>query len=291
MSAASSGVAPVNGSIGGTAARAPSVVELRRRRRTVEAERSQATKPPESGQSGTDGSVRFLEVERAHLHRAHLGHPLAHIIRRLNATIERLVGRLELEPGATVVDYGCADMAYRAMFGPSVTYLGADIPGNAEAQLEIAPDGTLPLADGSVDAVFSSQVLEHVGDPTRYLDECARVLRPGGRLLLTTHGIMVHHRDPVDYWRWTGEGLRHVVDRAGLQIVEFEGVMGLASTGLQLFQDATFPRLPRRLLRPYFAVMQGLVAAFDRQSDASRAENALVFALIAQKPTEGSPEL
>src|SRR3954451_9625060 len=191
MSAASSDDAPVNGSIGGTAARAPSVVELRRRRRTVEAERSQAPEPPESVQSGADdGSVRFLEVPRAHLHRPHLGHPLAHIIRQLNATIERLVGRLELPPGAPVVDFGCADMAYRPMFGPAVTYLGADIQGNAEAQLDIAPDGTLPLADASVDAVFSSQVLEHVGDPTLYLDECTRVLRPGGRLLLTTHGIM-----------------------------------------------------------------------------------------------------
>jgi hypothetical protein len=37
--------------------------------------------------------------------------------------------------------------------------------------------------------------------------------------------------------------------------------------------------------------MQGIVAAFDRQSSASRAENALVFALIAVKPAEPSAEV
>jgi SAM-dependent methyltransferase len=182
------------------------------------------------------------------------------------------------------VDYGCADMAYRDLFGPDVAYLGADLPGNPAAAIELRPDGTLPLAEGSVDAVFSSQVLEHVGDPGLYLAECARVLRPGGRLLLSTHGIMVWHRDPVDYWRWTGEGLQRVVTDAGLQVVRFEGVMGLAATGLQLFQDGTHHRVPRRLQRPYFALMQALVAAFDRQTPESRAENALVFAVVAVKP-------
>lgn len=228
--------------------------------------------------------ARFLDVPRSHLHRPHRGHPLAHIIRALHDALARLIDELPLAGGATVVDYGCADMAYRELFGDDVLYVGVDLPGNSAAQLEIRPDGTLPLGDGTADAVFSSQVLEHVADPTLYLSECERVLRPGGALLLSTHGIMVYHRDPVDYWRWTGEGLRRVVFQAGLRIVRFEGVMGLASTGLQLFQDGTYQRVPRPLQRCYLAIMQGLVAALDRQSRASRAENALVFALVAVKP-------
>jgi SAM-dependent methyltransferase len=227
---------------------------------------------------------RFLQTSRAHLRNPQWGHPLAHIIRELHDALARLVAGLDLPPGATVLDYGCADMAYRDLFGPDVVYLGADIPGNADAAIEILPDGTLPVGDESVDAVFSTQVLEHVEDPHRYLAECARVLRPGGKLLLSTHGIMVYHRDPVDYWRWTGEGLRRVVEQAGLRVAEFRGVMGLAATGLQLFQDGTQLRVPGRLRRPYFAVLQTLVALFDRQSDASRAENALVFALVAVRP-------
>ncbi len=59
--------------------------------------------------------------------------------------------------------------------------------------------------------MLSTQVLEHVTDPRLYLAECHRVLRPGGPLLLSTHGIMVYHPDPVDYWRWTGAGLQRAV--------------------------------------------------------------------------------
>jgi SAM-dependent methyltransferase len=45
---------------------------------------------------------------------------------------------------------------------------------------------TLPLADESVDVVANLQVIEHLWDQHGFLVECRRVLRPGGRLLVTT---------------------------------------------------------------------------------------------------------
>ena len=44
----------------------------------------------------------------------------------------------------------------------------------------------LPLRPSTVDVVVSLQVIEHLWDQRRFLAECARVLRPGGRLLITT---------------------------------------------------------------------------------------------------------
>jgi SAM-dependent methyltransferase len=44
----------------------------------------------------------------------------------------------------------------------------------------------LPVADDALDLVLSLQTLEHVWNQPRFLAECARVLRPGGRLALTT---------------------------------------------------------------------------------------------------------
>ncbi|BBY88120.1 class I SAM-dependent methyltransferase [Mycolicibacterium tokaiense] len=44
----------------------------------------------------------------------------------------------------------------------------------------------LPLPDASVDVVVNFQVIEHLWDQSQFVDECARVLRPGGLLLMST---------------------------------------------------------------------------------------------------------
>lgn len=211
-------------------------------------------------------------------------HRLAYIIRRLPVAIRELSAELELPGGGRILDYGCADVPYRGFFPREADYVTADLPGNPQALVEIAPDGSVPVEDGGFDAVLSTQVLEHVGDPALYLSECHRVLRPGGRMLLSTHGTMLYHPDPVDYWRWTCEGLRRIVGDAGFRIVRFEGIMGVTATGLQFTQDGLLGRLPRPLRPALCLVMQSLVALGDRlDGDESRNLNALVFALVATK--------
>lgn len=216
------------------------------------------------------------------LRRATPWHRMSHIVAELPRTIAAL--RTELGEPGRVLDYGCAELPYRHLFAPDVDYLAADLPGNPDATLHVAADGTVPVADRSVDVVLSTQVLEHVEDPGVYLAECARVLAPGGRLLLSTHGLMVYHPDPDDYWRWTCAGLRCAVERAGFTIVRFEGIMGLTATGLQLVQDAWYWRLPRPLRAPFALVMQTLAKLGDRlEPRDARQLNALVFALVAER--------
>ena len=55
----------------------------------------------------------------------------------------------------------------------------------------VEPDGTVPLGHGEVDLVWCSEVLEHVADTTSFLTEARRVLKPGGRILVTVpdHGV------------------------------------------------------------------------------------------------------
>lgn len=212
-------------------------------------------------------------------------HPLAHIIKLLPLSLAELARELDTSSGMRVLDYGCADLPYRHFFPADADYLAADLPGNPQATLDIDSDGSVAVDDASVDVVLSTQVLEHVGDPQAYLAECARVLRPGGQLLLSTHGIMVYHPDPDDYWRWTCAGLRRAVESAGLEVQRFEGVMGLGASGLQLFQDAVYGRLPRRLRAPFALVLQRLIALVDRlERRESKRKNALVFGLVARRP-------
>ncbi len=176
-------------------------------------------------------------------------------------------------------------MPYRHFFPEDAQYVAADLAGNPHASLELNPDATVPAAAGSFDAVVSTQVLEHVDDPGLYLSECLRVLRPGGRMLLSTHGVFVYHPDPDDYWRWTCAGLRRSVSAAGFEVEHFEGVIGLAATGLQLFQDAFYYQLPRVLRPPFALLMQSLIRVADRvKPQRGRHFDAQVFALIARKP-------
>lgn len=105
----------------------------------------------------------------------------------------------EAKPGERVVDLGCG----AGRFVAALREAGADPVGVeiADAALERARrnvpgadfrrfDGALPLGHGEADLVWCSEVLEHVPDTVGLLTDVRRVLRPGGRLLLTVpdHG-------------------------------------------------------------------------------------------------------
>lgn len=230
----------------------------------------------------------FRRADRAALRAAPASSRLGYIQRRLPEAIAVAVAELGLRATSRVLDFGCADQPYRALLPAGAEYLGADLPGNPAASITIGADGRLPLPEASVDAVLSTQVLEHVTDPAVYLAECHRVLKPGGVLLLSTHGIMVYHPDPDDYWRWTCAGLRRAVAQSGLVVRSQRGVMGLTATGLQLLQDGLFGRIHPRLRGMLTRIMQVLVRLADRaETDESRALNALVFVVVAEKPGPG----
>lgn len=217
------------------------------------------------------------------VHDTSLSSPFAHVAERMEAVLADLVDAVGPLAGSTVVDFGCAERPYRSFFADA-RYLGADLPGNDAADLEIDRAGRVPVEDGSVDLVFSSQVLEHVDDPVGYLAECHRMLRPGGSLVLSTHGVMYLHRDPTDYWRWTCDGLDKVVTDAGFVVQELRGVLGLVGASLQLLQSGVALKVPRRLRRAVVVVFQLLIKASDRYtSETSRRENGLVLEVRATK--------
>lgn len=72
----------------------------------------------------------------------------------------------------------------------------------------------IPIDDGSVDAVLCTEVLEHVKDPVIVIKELSRIIRPGGRLLLTAPFCSLTHMAPFYYTNgfsrfWYQEHLSH----------------------------------------------------------------------------------
>ncbi|HEX7134476.1 MAG TPA: methyltransferase domain-containing protein [Iamia sp.] len=211
--------------------------------------------------------------------------PFAYVARQLRRCVRDLIADAALGPAPVVLDYGADDAPYRRHLPRGADYRSADLAGNPRADVEIRPDGTLPVDDDTVDLVLSTQVLEHVDDPALYLSECTRVLRPGGSLVLTTHGIMYIHRDPQDYWRWTCDGLEKVARQAGLEVTRSVGVLGLVPAGLQLVQVGLARKLPRFVLAPLFLLFQALIAVTDLgYNEGGRREFGLVIGILATKP-------
>ncbi len=105
-----------------------------------------------------------------------------------------------VRPGDRVLDVGCGDGYFTAVLAEiGARPVGADV---AEAALErarerhaegdyvrILPHGPWPFGDAAFDVVWAGEVLEHVADTERWLNEARRVLRPGGTLLITTPNV------------------------------------------------------------------------------------------------------
>lgn len=115
-----------------------------------------------------------------------------------------------------VLDIGCGQKPYYPYFAAHVDeYVGVDFDAdNPMADLHAAVED-LPVADGSFEVVLCTQVLEHAGDPDQAVSELFRVTAPGGRVLVSTHGVQVYHPSPVDHWRWTHTGLELLFRRNG----------------------------------------------------------------------------
>lgn len=129
-----------------------------------------------------------------------------------------------LEPFARQVrgrlfDYGSGGAPYRRLFQGVTDYVRADVTPGPQVDRLLDADGRTSEPDAAYDAVLSTQVLEHVADPALYLRECRRLLRPGGEMLLTTHGMYEEHGCPYDFTRWTGRGLVRLVEGAGLEVL------------------------------------------------------------------------
>jgi SAM-dependent methyltransferase len=153
-----------------------------------------------------------------------------------------MLARLDaLGAGAVVVDLGCssgyllADL--RAAY-PGATLVGLDLVAAGlrrahvivpDARLVQADACRLPLADASVDAAVSANLLEHVADDARALTEIARVLRPGARAVLAVPagpGLYDYYDRFLGHQRRYARGeLAAKARAAGLEVVE-DGYLG-----------------------------------------------------------------
>ena len=95
--------------------------------------------------------------------------------RLLRKVMQRLATSV---PNGQILDVGCGYQPYRCLFGNS-RYLGLDL--SLERRPTVVGDARfLPFKDGAFDGIICSEVLEHVFEKEKVLEEIRRVLRPKG---------------------------------------------------------------------------------------------------------------
>lgn len=88
---------------------------------------------------------------------------------------------------------------------------------------DILCDATnIPVADNTFDGAVITEVLEHVSNPEKMLEEARRIIKPGGQVLITVPFLYPQHADPYDYGRYTESYWRQLADRLKFEIAKLE---------------------------------------------------------------------
>lgn len=213
----------------------------------------------------------------------------------VEAVIERSVAEFSetLPEGARVLDAGAGESRHRAAFA-HCAYVAVDLAVGDEAwdygEIDCIGDlGAIPLASNSFDAALNVVVLEHLPRPDLALAEIARVLKPGGRLLLIAPQQWEVHQAPHDYFRFTRYGLEELCRRAGLLLDSIDPIGGYFSLlarrlagALNFFQGGA-----RWLVFPFVAATIIPAALLIPSLDFldSKKDFTLAYRCIARKPS------
>lgn len=149
-----------------------------------------------------------------------LAHPFYFIRNGLYAGIKKYAGELS----GDVLDFGCGAKPYKELFAHCRSYVGVDYDGSGHEHTNEAIDfyydgKTLPFEAARFDGIFASEVFEHLFTPPDILPELYRVLKTGGKMLITCPFVWPEHEKPYDYARYTLFALTDMLTKAGFRVL------------------------------------------------------------------------
>lgn len=177
-----------------------------------------------------------------------------------------------LAPGSRVLDAGAGASKYRPFFA-HCRYETQDFcqyEGDLVKYLQpvdyVCDISSIPMPNGSLDAILCTEVIEHVVDPVAVLREFERLLKPGGVLWLTSPLLSHLHMEPYHYFGgFTHYWYRHWLPRTGFAIESVTPVGGPGTTCM-IFNKAFYARWgeAERQLPMGLRVFSGMFRAFAK---------------------------
>ena len=121
----------------------------------------------------------------------------------------------------------------------------------------------IPIEENKFDMALMAEVLEHLENPSKVLQEACRILKPTGKIIATMPFLYPIHADPYDYQRWTPERIKLEFEKAGFTIEKITPMgsvfavmydllytsLGMASKNRKALKN----RIANRLLMPIIA--------------------------------------
>jgi SAM-dependent methyltransferase len=191
-----------------------------------------------------------------------------------------------------LLDMGCGHVplydTYRDLVSETVCIDWEKTP-HANPYLDQVVDLTeaLPFENASFDTILLTDVLEHISEPMNLMCEIARILRPGGKLILGVPFFYWLHEVPHDYYRYTEFALRRFCQLSELRIVELVPYGGLPEILVDLISKSLnfIPNPLAASLRPLYAIAALLCKTKPIRKLSERTKSSLPsgYVLSAQK--------
>ena len=122
--------------------------------------------------------------------------------------------------GGKVLDLGAGGAKYKGLIlKRAEEYRACDAIKN-ESIDDICDVLNLKYPEEHFDTIVSTQVIEHIPNPYRMVSQIRKVLKVGGKAILTAPFLVPMHSDPDDYFRFTKDGLSEIFKQAGFEILE-----------------------------------------------------------------------
>ncbi|HMZ45289.1 MAG TPA: class I SAM-dependent methyltransferase [Chitinophagaceae bacterium] len=134
-----------------------------------------------------------------------------------------------------LLDFGCGSKPYKSLFNHVSSYTGVDYENTGHShineQIDVFYDGkNIPFKDNEFDSILCSEVFEHVFNLEEILPDLNRVLKPGGKILITCPFVWNEHEVPYDYARYTQFALKHLLEKNGFKIIVLDKSGDFATT-------------------------------------------------------------